>query len=565
MAVPADVVTSLAAFFTEHVRGLTRTKKGEVIWLGPDGERKYAKYLGGFSFLSKLLEKAPRVQMRKDFADYLEDFEEPAFSPTLIIAIAACLAGTDRDFEKRKHDARTIGKAASQEYAAEVAEQAFFNESITTPLSRMQLIYNLRDRRKSFLYDPDKKILHQYDYDLIMGRLKAVLGDGLEAWLMTNSEDCSPEYRPLTYPRISLDERADVKIFNTWTDAEWRDGWTPDPSATLPAEIGAFLHHFIPGEADRQTMLAWLRDACFERAEPILVLCGKPGTGKNVFVEHIAANLIGKHNYRSASRGFNRTQFHNNVSNCRLFFLDETNLTPETREALKSYHNGLATIERKGIDVGDPEKIHASFAVANNHESKIKLEYTDRKFYVPILSDTPLHQPLGHEITKLMQVPDFVRNLASYLFKTFKPQAANNFEKNLFFKRLCINSYPYYFRRFIHTISATPELTSRQFNKGSKAVVDVFDLEDNIRHYESQFGERIADFQIHDDGQWTALSLVKQPPPGSNGSGNGSGHGYDDDDGKEILTTRSAHASAEAASLMYGSAAAASAAEQQLL
>lgn len=555
-----EAVLPIARFFLAKIPNLTRTKQGKLTaQIG--GKTKYPALdpKGGYSILFGQLSVEDQKALGRTYPDaHFELNHDPALARRVVQAMADLLSGSESDLEKQyreereaeerrrseeraaaarrkaeereaeerrreeekaaKKRAKAEAKAKASEDALAQVDQLYFNDTITTPLSRLKLIYNLKDRRQSFLYDEVRDILHRYDYDLIMDRLRLVLGEALPAWQMTNSVDCALEYRPLVYPRVSRDEKAEIQIFNTWVDAEWRRDWTPKPNAALAPQIAEFLAAFIPNKGDRTSLLCWLRDACFERAEPILVLCGKPGVGKNLFVENLAGALVGKHNYRSASRGFNRSQFHNNVSNCRLFFLDEMNLTPEARETLKSYHNGVATIERKGKDVGDPEKIWASFAVANNHENKIKLEYTDRKFYVPIISDVPLAASIGQEkpkdLVELLKRPDFVGDFASYLFQNFPAQAAGKFEKNDFFKRLCINSYPLYFRRFLHTIQAMPEVTSRTFSKGSKAIVDVFDLQDNLRHYESQFHERIADLEIHDDGSWTALSLVA-PKAGS--------------------------------------------------
>jgi hypothetical protein len=493
-----ELIERVAGSFIELIPEMVKAKRAGVM-IQTSGSPVYLKHVNLYSTITKFLRPEARREFLKRHVDDILEIEDPAFAPPLLAEIDKRLKGSKKDFSM-----------SDKKEMERVSGEAYFSDSIKTPLSKMKLIINLRDLKKSFLYDTERDLVHQYDYEIISKRLKSILGDSYDHWVETNSEDCVLEYRPMYSPRIHYAYEIDQKIFNLWTDAEYkRDGWEIDFKAECPPEVLEFLAAFAPREDDQRALLSWLRDSTFDRAEPILILCGKPGVGKNIFVEHLAASLVGRHNYRSASRGFNRTQFHNNVSQCRLFFLDEMSLSPDTRETLKSYHNGTATIERKGKDVGDPEKIYASFVIANNHPNRVKLEFTDRKFYVPILSQTPLPEAITKakvdRLVELCKNSDFLRQLASYLYITFKSQEATNFPKNPFFKDLCINSYPFYFRRFLHMVFAKGEVSAKEFNKAQKTSVDLFDLRDHIQHYESQFSEYLCDFHIHENGTWTAV------------------------------------------------------------
>lgn len=427
-----------------------------------------------------------------------------------------------------------VGSAAAPTAAPTPNEmnEIYFNDVILTPVSKLKLILNLADHRRSFLYDPVFDLCHRIDYEIVTSRMKYLLGkDGFLAWSETHTHDCFLSYRP-SAPRLFKEEQA--QIFNTWTDASWRKGWSPEQTADCPTELKEFMELFIADEQSRYYTLAWLRDCIFERAEPILILCGRPGAGKNTFIQGLTAGLVGHNNYRSASRGFHKSSFHNGVSQCRVFFLDEMTLTPDSRDTLKDYHNGVATIERKGIDVGDPEDIYASFALANNRPDKIQLEYTDRKFFTPILCETPLNISWGNEkiseFKEKLEDDAYLRQIASYLLHAFQPQEARKFTKNEFFRKLCINSYPSEFRAFIHACSKLPTFNSKLLAKGRRRLLNAFELKDMIDLFETQFNEPLAELTINNDSTWAAVSKVYKSPkldetkPVFYANGNGAAH-----------------------------------------
>lgn len=393
----------------------------------------------------------------------------------------------------------------------------YFNDEIPTPVSKLKYIVNLYEGSKSFIYDPVEDRAYRYDHEIILPRLKKVLGkDNLDNWMSTNSMDCRVAYRPDVRARIIDDEKP--KVFNTWVEAEWKKNWGIPAKKTNPPQLFKdFMRALFPTADDRRSAAAWLRDCTFDRAEPILVLSGAPGVGKNLFVEYLARALVGGTNYRAAARGFGKSYFHANVSQCRVFFLDEMNLTHDARESLKSYHNGLATIERKGVDNADPEPIHASFAVANNYPKYIKLEYSDRKFFVPELTNTKLTTTLGQskidEFTAALDTsPEFLQDIASYLHSNFTPGSAQDFKKNEKFRALCIGSYPLTFQRFITACAENSEISGKKFNRAQGRKLCFLELKEHIQHYEIQFGEELAT-TVEVDGTWTAVSKKYKPEP----------------------------------------------------
>jgi hypothetical protein len=387
-----------------------------------------------------------------------------------------------------------------------------FNDVIDTPMTKLQFIINAKNTKKCFLYCEETDWFDDYPFDFVRTRASQVLGkEEAPKWAASNSLDCDIGYNP-NETRIFWPSES-KRVFNLYRHPAWRQGWAePTKAPAIPSLIKDFLQALLPEKADQTTVAAWLRDATFARAEPILVLSGSPGVGKNILIEHVAAALVGNPgNYRSATRAFGKSYFHNNVSQCRLFFLDEMNLTHDARESLKSYHNGVGSIERKGVDAGDPEKIFASFAIANNYPQYIKLEYSDRKFYVPQLTTTPLRDSLGQtkidELLTALRSDDFLRDFAAYLFAKFRPGQSARFKKNETFRQLCLNSYPPWFQRFIKAAHENTEISSKKFNRGIHRKADAQELQQQIDHYRVNFGKEIATLKA-DGPEWLATSLV---------------------------------------------------------
>lgn len=378
---------------------------------------------------------------------------------------------------------------------------AVFSTEVPIPLSQLKYIHNLNCRQQSLLYWPERDMVYQFDHEAVMYRLRGVLGDQLGEWEAERSYDCEIVYEP-NAPRELAPLKPDAAPrFNTWTAAPWAEGWTPPTTIPpCPPEVAAYLDAMTGGDKPTIRCLeAWLRDATFSRAKSILVLAGAPGCGKNVFVERLAAALVGRLNFNKAASSFKSKdqRFQASITGCRLFFLDEVYLDDAARDTLKVYHNNEATFERKGIEVGRMEKIHASIVLANNYLSKVKLEFSDRKFYVPVLAKKSLDDTLGVEakdrlLDELLKDDGYVRAVADYLYSHYKEGASAKFPKTGLFKTLCINSYPAQFRVFIDHCRRTKKVHSKLANKRSKTPYGVPELEALIEHYETNFGEKLA-------------------------------------------------------------------------
>ena len=151
-----------------------------------------------------------------------DNFIRGAFSPELHAALFNLLKNTDRDHRKIKAD------------AGGSPDDTYFSDDVKTPLSRLRLVLNLRNRRKSFLYDPaTDEQFDDYDFEkLVEPRIRYLLGPAYESWLESNSKDCLISYRPGS-PRFFRDPGGlSSTHYNLWREAPWRTGWAPDSTVT---------------------------------------------------------------------------------------------------------------------------------------------------------------------------------------------------------------------------------------------------------------------------------------------------------------------------------------------
>lgn len=491
-------VNDLAALFVEHTPSLLLTKRDCITANGHYLKKEDPKL---FIRLYEALDSKAVAKLVSSFADHYKDLQEGAHRAELYDALSSALSRTHRD--ARPPESQPGG--------------ARLNDVISTDLHSIKLILNTRNRSKSFLYDPVKDIIHQWDYEIIKDRVRSILGaEGAGNWFQANTEDCVLTYRPYQ-PRLFRE--GDTQLFNSWSQAAWRKDWVPDPKAECPPLFREFLEHSLADEESRHFVQAWLRDAAFERAEPILVLCGAPGSGKNTLIQAVAGALVGEANFQLAQHGFVHSSFQSGIAGYQIFFLDEKPLYQDGRDVLKGLHNGLTTFERKGEDVGSPERIYASIALANNTASRIKLEYTDRKFYVPMLATQSLEKTWGRdkitEFRSYLAIPHILQQLASYLFHAFKPQAVNSFPKTELFKTICINSFPTEYRAFIHACTLLETFNDKLMARRRKRP-DPVELQDFIQTYEEQFNQPLADLLTHGNGTWVARSKIYKKPEDDN-------------------------------------------------
>lgn len=420
------------------------------------------------------------------------------------------------------------------------ASELYLNDSVKSPLSQLIFIQNVYDIKRSFIYDKPEDRCYKYDYDYIHRTLNGALGDGLQDWLANHTEHCQVAYVPNQKERIFRSAEDDHKTFNYWDEPTWSRGWTPDPGAECPEEVADYLNHLVADNRSRYALACWIRDCIFDRADPILILQGTAGAGKTIFADSFLASFFVRKDYHMCpSTNLGDDRFQNELSDCRLFHAEEVNVDDDGREFLKRIHNGRTAIRRKFKDVEAPEKLWCSIVLTmnpKNKSKKVRLEYSDRKFFVPNLNPKPLKDTWGEEnikafLEKLNDV-EFLQQTASYFYHNFPAGRAKDFPKTEAFKQMCIDAYDYTFRRFVAMCRREEEIHSREFKKHFHRPVDVSDLIDSIKHYEDNFGEELAEVEHLDNGQWIAHSKIYRPEGYKNGSGKH--HEPDDTQGLEL-------------------------------
>jgi hypothetical protein len=489
--------------------------------LGPEEAAQLSEFIGPSLFLDKMVD---------------QNWGE-ALKSALVELMLGAEAAKKEALEASRIEAKRIDaekKKADKNRLLEIPlDQSYLSEEIDEPLSEQKVIINIEDISKSFLYSPSQDKRYSHSFEVIKDSLSDVFGSrkGWDIYRQTNSSQCRLSYYP-NRPRIFKEEGE--QIFNEWSPAPWAVGWEHYRNGKLPEIPELFkilIHSLTEVERDRRSIQAWLRDATFTRADPVLVLCGVPGTGKNLFVEHLGKALVGEKNFNSASRGFSRSQFHVGVTNCRMFFLDETKLTESARETLKSYHNGRAAIERKGIDVGEQEKLWASFVLANNVEASIELQYPDRKFYLPDLNPKSIEATMGEkaarkfakEFIEACASNDFLGEVANYLYHNFVEGESSDFHKQTeVFNRICLRSLPVWFNTIREFYKAQgldgvkKIINSGDALRGLRNKPSYVEANELLEQYQKFTKDNFASALLHRDGSW---SFIFNPDSKSTDSG----------------------------------------------
>lgn len=428
---------------------------------------------------------------------------EPAFCSEIRLEIKKVIQA-ESDAEKEK------------ERAAFNSGAIYFNDSIPCPLSRLLVIENVMEDSGSALYDPDTDVSYPYAFKVIERTLLRKLGEEiLGEWYSTNLRQAIFSYRPHKGRLFKEDKHW---VFNGWNKPEWMIGWVPDPTVTaLPEETETFIKHLAPNEFDRNHLLAWLKDAVFSRAEPILILRGDPGCGKNLFLEHLGAALVGSTgsslNYSKATRKFTQSSFHAYMARSCLFVLDEFELTDTLKQTLKDYANGIAVLEEKNKRVSTPITLSCSFSLVANKKDQIKLEVDDRKFFVPTLNTQDLLLVQSRDwVDNLARVlwldVDYQRHIASYL--KFKVKHIKNFPiKTPQFMELCWLTHPAYLQAFMSMAVARKEFVAKDMPSKRGPQVQFERLREMVHSFgvAHKIKRGVGVFTLLDNG-WSFVSNV---------------------------------------------------------
>jgi hypothetical protein len=219
-----------------------------------------------------------------------------------------------------------------------------------------------------------------------------------------------------TQTPIIIDGIETIKI-NTYRPPSWR----LNPSTPrYPPEFESFFKFLFPVEKERSIIFTFLKHMVLFRVSHILVLIGKKGIGKNIFVEEILKPLVGREYFAKPAKNFFKGAFQDVLEDNRLLFIDEIKaVTDEAKKDLKRLPNAWQGIEKKKQDTKQ-QKIFYSVVIANNALDDIYMEYDDRRFFFPELTEARL-KDLGQDVIdkylEAFRKPENIAAFGNYLIQ----------------------------------------------------------------------------------------------------------------------------------------------------
>jgi hypothetical protein len=227
-------------------------------------------------------------------------------------------------------------------------------------------------------------------------------------------------YRPIVLEGMKLTQ------FNLYQPPKWMESDKEGnhiigaSDVKLPEIIHEFMSHIFPDPKARAFVWCWMHYALVSRCETYLVLNGKKGLGKGLFVEHILARIVGEDNFKLAPESFLTSDFNSSLDKGRLIYIDEQRVDTELKlNKLKRYINRTQAIERKGVDADKVVDTYNSFVISNNYDLDMRVEWDDRRFSVMDMNKTALREIWGQEkideFVELMKNPEVQKMLGYYV------------------------------------------------------------------------------------------------------------------------------------------------------
>lgn len=215
---------------------------------------------------------------------------------------------------------------------------------------------------------------------------------------------CKFVYDPYNLETLDLIPFEDSEIlkYNTYLPPQWRLMENPG-KVKCPEEIDKVLNHLFPRKEAKEYILDWLFHALTNRNEVYLVLNGAKGIGKGVFCS-IVRMLVGSDHYSEAPDSLLSSQFNSVLDEKRVIILDEFKVNKAMHTRLKRYINRFQNIEKKGVDADRAIEIFNSYIISNNDLTDMYIEYDDRRFSVPDMTEKDLTEIMTkNEIKELVK------------------------------------------------------------------------------------------------------------------------------------------------------------------
>jgi hypothetical protein len=249
------------------------------------------------------------------------------------------------------------------------------------------LFADREDATKYSVYTKNTLEMTKIDYKYLLNNLEKEYRDEY----LSQARLASFEYLPYNLEKLvkMRKDGVELTIVNLYKPPMWR---FEEPSADeIPPKILKFICHLFPGEKVREYVFNWMYYMILDKNSTILVMNGAKGVGKNLFV-NLCYALVGLNNFQSVGLDALLNNFNSSLAHKRLQFIDEFKIGKKEHKSLKAYTNSMQAIERKGVDVTDPEKTYNSWVVASNDVDDVYIEWDDRRFSPVEMTDIRLQK-----------------------------------------------------------------------------------------------------------------------------------------------------------------------------
>lgn len=162
-----------------------------------------------------------------------------------------------------------------------------------------------------------------------------------------------------------------------------------DVKPAIHPKIDRFLKHLFPDPKALDFVLDWTHWTVTDRADTALILTGKRGIGKDIFVSLVSA-LIGPEQVEKVTQAFFDDKFTGQMYQKRLLHADEISLvSPEAKNKFKRMLNPLVSVEGKGQDAKTRVN-SASLIITSNDIANLGIETDERRSSIPEITEVPL-------------------------------------------------------------------------------------------------------------------------------------------------------------------------------
>jgi len=251
----------------------------------------------------------------------------------------------------------------------------------------VMIVTDVRDNSK-VTYDTERGEVNPYSVDAVTEWIKRKDASVKQSYIDEMFAECIIEFNPTKEDTRWQAEYngKEVTALNPHRLPEWRKEEVA-PEDVKPAEVfKSVMKHMLPDDMCRHFVIFWIAEAIERRCYTHLLLSGGRGIGKTILAEIVKAG-VGEVNTYMDGADFFDSYFNSEMKYKRFMVFEEVILDEKKIEYFKGWTSNKIAIKEKHVKGGQNYNNFASFLITNNHVSKTKFEYDERKFSVPRLID----------------------------------------------------------------------------------------------------------------------------------------------------------------------------------